>query len=95
MHGTGIIAEKEMALREQRGKIGDDGFAGEVDRLAVHVGDDGVGDGLLGGRAEKNDVGIVVGEKTVGPFSEAFRGPTFGRSVGCAGTDGDAARVWA
>lgn len=95
VHGARIVTEEEMALREQGGKIGDDGFAGEIDGLTVHVGDNGVGDGRFGGGAEEDDVGVVLDEKAIGPFGETPRGPTFGGAVGCPSADGDAASMWA
>ena len=96
VHGSGIVAEKKMALREQGGEIGDGGFAGEIDGLAAHVGDDGVGDGRLGGGSEEDDVvGVAVGEIAVGPFGETLGRPTFGGAVGRASADGDAASVGA
>jgi len=95
VHRSGIVAQKQVALRKQAGEIGDGGFAGQVDGLATHVGDDGVGDGRLGGGAEEDDVSVVVRQKAIGPFGEALGWPTFCGTVRSARADGDAASVWA
>src|SRR5579863_1089447 len=41
VHGAGVVAEEEVALREERREIGDGGFAGEVDGGALEFGGDG------------------------------------------------------
>src|SRR6266404_5674282 len=45
VHRTGIVADEEMALRQQGGKIGDCGFPGEIDGWLPHPGGDGLRDG--------------------------------------------------
>src|SRR6266850_108744 len=42
VHRAGIVADEEMALREQGGKIGDRRFPGEIDGWLPHPGGDGV-----------------------------------------------------
>ena len=44
VHRAGIVADEEMALRQQGGKIGDFGFPGEIDGGLPHPGGDGVRD---------------------------------------------------
>ncbi len=90
MHGSGIVAQKKVTLRKQGGEIGNGCFSCEIDRLAMHVRNDGVGDGGFGGGAEENYVGVALRLETVGPFSEALGRPAFSRTVRGACADGDA-----
>ena len=66
VHGAGIVAEEEVALREERGEIGDGGFAGEVDGGTLQFGGDGSGDGKFTGSAEEDYVGIGFGMREQG-----------------------------
>jgi len=90
VHGAGIVAEEEVALREERGEIGDGGFAGEVDGGALEFRGDGGGDGEFAGSAEEDYVGVGVRKKNVQSFGEAVGRPAFGGAVGGPGADGDA-----
>lgn len=65
VHGAGIVAEEEVALGKKRGEIGDDGFAGEIDRGALQFGGDGGGDWEFARSAEEDDVSVGVGEQRV------------------------------
>ena len=42
VHRAGIVADEQVALRQQGGKIGDRGFPGEIDRSLPHFGGDRV-----------------------------------------------------
>ena len=66
VHRAGIVAEEEVSLGEQRGEIGDGGFAGEVDGDAPQFGGDGGGDGEFAGRAEEDYIGVGVGTREQG-----------------------------
>src|SRR5260370_28673714 len=65
VHGAGIVAEEEVALGEERGGIGDRGFAGEGDGGAPQFCGDGGGNGEFTGVAEEYDVGVGLGEQGV------------------------------
>ena len=58
MHRARIVADEEMALREQSRQIGNCGFSREVDERPAHFGRDGRRDGRLGGSSKEDDVGI-------------------------------------
>ena len=40
VHRAGIVADEQVALRQQGGKIGDRGFPGEIDSWHPHFGGD-------------------------------------------------------
>ena len=89
VHGAGIIAEKEMALGEERGEIGDGGFAGEIDGGFCEIGGDGGGDGNFGGSAEKDDVRVAMREESIERLGEAIGRPALGGAVRGASANGD------
>jgi hypothetical protein len=95
VHGAGIVAEEKVALREERGEIGDGGFAGEIDGGTLEFGGDGGGDGEFTGGAEEDYVGVGAREQGVQGFGEAIGRPAFCGAVGGAGADGDACGVGA
>ena len=97
VHGARIVAEEEVALGEESGKIGDGGFAREIDRGVVHFGGDGGRDGEFAGSAEEDYIGHGAGVRAEGVqgFGETIGGPAFGGTVGSSGADGYACGVGA
>src|ERR1700687_3092876 len=81
VHRAGIVADKQAALRQQGGKIGNRGFSGEIDRWRAHFGGDRVCDGCFSSSSEQDHVGIVLRLKTVCEFGESWRRPAFRGAV--------------
>src|SRR6266850_788283 len=90
VHRAGIVADEEMALRKQGGKIGDRSFSSEVDGRLPHPGGDRIRDGCLGSRSEQDHVGIVLCLKTTCEFGESRRWPAFRGAVRGSRADGHA-----
>ena len=68
VHRAGIVADEEMALRKQSGKVGDGRFSGKIDGRATHLGGDDVRNGHLCRGSEENDVGVGLRLEPVGKF---------------------------
>ena len=91
VHRAGIVAEEDVALGEQGGKIGDGGFSGEVDGRTAKGCGNRRGDWGFGGSAEEDDVGIGMRGDGIQCLGKTIGWPALGGTVGSASTDSDAA----
>src|SRR5258708_18356876 len=60
MHCTGIVADKQLATREERGEIGNRRLAHQTNRWAFYSGGDRVRNLLFGGCSEENDIRVCL-----------------------------------
>ena len=58
VHRAGIVADEELALREQRRQIGNCGFPGEINGRPGHFGGDGRRNVGLGGSSKEDNLGF-------------------------------------
>src|SRR5258708_16318207 len=89
MHCAGIVADKQLATREERGEIGNRCLADQTNRRAFYSGGDRVGNLLFGGCSEENDLRVSVKAEAVYEIGEAIRRPAFRGTIRGPGTYGN------
>src|SRR5450631_3482832 len=95
VHGAGIVADKDVALRKERGKIRDGGLAGEIDGRLAHFGGDRGGNRRFACGAEEYHVGVPLRLQAIGELGKAHGRPAFCGPVGGTCADRDSEGVWA
>lgn len=93
VHCARIVADEQVAAREERRESGDCGFAHQTNRRASYFCSDRFGNPLLRCGAEKNYVCVRVKAEAVYEISEALRGPAFRGAVRGPGTYCDSHRI--
>src|SRR5919108_2421492 len=77
VHRSRIIADEEMALRKQGGKVGNRSFLCEVDGRSTQFGRDGSRDSRFGCRSEKNNLSVAFRLQPIGERGKARWRPAF------------------
>src|SRR5258706_6271548 len=95
MHCTGIVADKQLATREERGEIGNRRLAHQTNRWAFYSGGDRVGNLVFAGSSEKNDVRVRVEAEAVDEIGEALWRPALRGAVRGSSTYGNSWRIGA
>src|SRR5258708_33767875 len=95
MHCAGIVADKQLATREERGEIGNRRLAHQTNRWAFYSSSDHVGNFLFGGCSEENDVRVCLKAEPVYEIGEAIRRPALRGAVRGPGTYGNSCRIGA
>src|ERR1700730_3037574 len=82
MHSTGIVADKHLALREQRREVGNCRLAHQTNRRTSYPGSNRLRNLLFGCGSEKDDVRVCVEAKAVYKVGEAIRWPALCGTIG-------------
>jgi len=86
VHRARIVADEQVAAREERGKSGDCGFAHQTNGRASYSSSDRFGNPLLRCGAKKNYICVRVKAEAVYEIREALSGPAFRGAVRSPGT---------
>jgi hypothetical protein len=86
VHCARIVADEKVAAREERGEIGDSGFAHQTNRRTFYSGGNRFGNLLLGYGPKENYIRVGLEAETVHEISEAVRRPAFRGAVRGPGT---------
>ena len=73
MHRARIVADEQVAAREERRESGDCGFAHQTNRRTFYSGGNRFGNLLLGYGSKEKYVRVGLEAETVHEISEAFR----------------------
>src|SRR6266404_1322665 len=93
MHCTGIVADKQLATREERGEIGNRRLAHQTNRWAFYSGGDRVRNLLFGGCSEENDIRVCLKAQAVYEIGEALWRPALRGAVRGPGAYGNSCRI--
>src|SRR5258708_15090323 len=93
MHCTGIVADKQLATREERGEIGNRRLAHQTNRWAFYSGGDRVRNLLFGGCSEANDIRVCLKAQAVYEIGEALWRPALRGPVRGPGAYGNSCRI--
>src|SRR5712692_5290622 len=95
VHRAGVVADKQLAAREERWEIGDRGGAHQTNRWTLDSGGNRVRNLLFGSGAEENHVRIRVLTKTIYKPGKTLRRPAFGRPVRRPSPNRNSCASWA
>src|SRR5258708_32621875 len=93
MHCTGIVADKQLATREERGEIGNRRLAHQTNRWAFYSGGDRVRNLLFGGCSEENDIRVCLRAQSVYVIGEALWRPALRVAVRCTGVSAHCSHI--
>ena len=89
MHRARIVADEQVALREQCGQIGNRGFPREINWRTTHFSGDGGRDASFGGSSKEEDIGIRLGLQKIRHVGKPRGRPALRRAVRCSNPNGN------